>query len=114
MSNKYSPLVLSEAERLQLAHIAKRGDNWRARKCSRTLLTRHSGTSINAVAAEQGLDRDTFMAKGVDALVNATRSGTPRKLHPDVVQATERFPLAGEATRRVQRRVAALGWHRNH
>jgi len=94
MSRKPRPLVLSESERLQLAHIAERGDDWRARQRSRTLLMLHSGTSINAVAAEQGLDRDTvaahrdtWLAKGVDALVDAPRSGAPRKLQPDLVQA---------------------------
>lgn len=62
MSRKPRPLVLSESECQQLAHIAERGDDWRARQRSRTLLMLHSGKPINAVAAEQGLERDTVAA----------------------------------------------------
>ena len=93
MSRKPRPLVLSEAECLQLAHIAERGGNWRARQRSRTLLMLHSGKPINAVAAEQGIDRDTvavhrdaWLAKGVDGLFDAPRSGAPRKLPVEHVQ----------------------------
>lgn len=93
MSRKPRPLVLSEAECQQLAHIAERGDDWRARQRSRTLLMLHSGKPINAVAAEQGLERDTvaahrdaWLAKGVDGLSDAPRSGAPRKLPAEHIQ----------------------------
>lgn len=94
MSRKPRPLVLSEAECQQLAHIAERGDDWRVRQRSRTLLMLHSGKSINAVAAEQDINRDTvaahrdaWLAKGVDGLADAPRSGAPRKLPAEHIQA---------------------------
>ena len=94
MSRKPRPLVLSESECQQLAHIAERGDDWRARQRSRTLLMLHSGKSINAVAAEQGINRDTvavhrdaWLAKGVDGLSDAPRSGAPRKLPVQHIQS---------------------------
>lgn len=94
MSRKPRPLVLSESECQQLAHIAERGDDWRARQRSRTLLMLHSGKSINAVAAEQGINRDTvavhrdtWLAKGIDGLTDAPRSGAPRKLSAEHAQA---------------------------
>lgn len=59
MSRKTRPLVLSEADCLQLAHAAERHDNWRTRQRCRTLLMLYSGNPINTVAAEQGIERDT-------------------------------------------------------
>jgi hypothetical protein len=58
MSDKPYPLILSEAECQQLAHIAERSIDWRTRRRSRMLLMPHSGKPINAVVAEQGLNRD--------------------------------------------------------
>lgn len=53
----------------------------------------HSGKSINAVAAEQGLNRDTvavhrdaWLAKGVDGLFDAPRSCAPHKLPAEHIQ----------------------------
>ena len=47
MSRKPGPLVLSEAESQQLAHIVERGSDWRARQRARTLLLLHSGEPMN-------------------------------------------------------------------
>jgi transposase len=53
----------------------------------------HSGKSINIVAAEQGIDRDTvtahrdaWLSKGIDGLLDAPRSGAPRKLATEHIQ----------------------------
>jgi len=87
MSRKPRSFSLCEAERQQLAHIVDRGRDWRARQRARTLLLLHSGKPINAVAEEQGLNRDTvavhrdtWLAKGIAGLFDAPRCGAPRKL----------------------------------
>ena len=87
MSRKPRSLVLSEVDCQQLAHIVERASDWQARQRVRTLLLLHSGKPINAVAAEQGLNRDTVAAhqdawldKGITGLPDAPRSGAPRKL----------------------------------
>ena len=86
MSRKPRPLVLSEADCQQLAHAAERHDNWRTRQRCRTLLMLHSGKPINTIACEQGIERDTVAAhrdawlkNGFAGLVDAPRSGAPRK-----------------------------------
>ena len=94
MSRKPRSFSLCEAECQQLAHIVERGQDWRARQRARTLLLLHSGKPINTVAAEQGLHRDTvavhrdtWLAKGIDGLSDAPRSGAPRKLAAQHVPA---------------------------
>lgn len=92
MSRKPRPLILSEAESQQLAHLVERGSDWRARCRARTLLLLHSGKPINTVAAEQGINRDTvavhrdtWLAKGIAGLSDAPRCGAPRKLQAEHV-----------------------------
>lgn len=85
------PPIFSKSKCQKLAHIAERDDDRRARQRSRTLLMQHSGKPLNAVATEQGINRitvhrDAWLAKGLDGLCDAPRSGAPRKLPSKHIQ----------------------------
>jgi transposase len=86
-------LTLSSIERLGLLRIISRGDNWRERQRSNTLILLDRGLSMREVASEVGIDirtvgltRMDWVARGFESLKDAPRSGAPRKISPDQLE----------------------------
>ena len=80
-------LNLLPIERLGLLKIIARGDNWRERQRSNTLIHLDDGLSMREVAniieidiRTVGLTRMDWLARGFDSLVDAPRCGAPRKI----------------------------------
>jgi transposase len=80
-------LNLLPIERLGLLKIIARGDNWRERQRSNTLIHLDDGLSMREVANIIGIDirtvgltRMDWLARGFDSLVDAPRCGAPRKI----------------------------------
>ena len=87
MSRKAKSLTLTEEERQQLRWIDERGSDWRERRRARTLLLLDKRLSIDAVATEQKIHRETvtehrdaWLERGFAGLRDRPRSGAPRKL----------------------------------
>ena len=80
-------LNLLPVERLSLIRIIARGNNWRERQRSNTLVLLDDGASMREVANIIGIDirtvgltRMDWLARGFDSLVDAPRCGAPRKI----------------------------------
>ena len=80
-------LVLSDEERLKLEAIVLRGTDWRQRQRAKTLLMLDRGNSTSETAAAIGIHARTvrltlkdWQARSFISLVDAPRSGAPRKI----------------------------------
>ena len=86
-------LTLSSVERLGLLRIITRGDNWRERQRSNTLILLDKGLSMQEVANVVGIDirtvgltRIDWVERGFVSLKDAPRSGAPRKIKPEQLE----------------------------
>lgn len=86
-------LTLSSVERLSLLRIIERGDNWRERQRSNTLTLLDDGLSMREVANIVGIDirtvgltRIDWLARGFASLIDAPRSGAPKKIKPEQLE----------------------------
>lgn len=87
MSRTAKTLALTEEERRQLTQIDERGSDWRKRRRARTVLLLDEGRSLDGVALQQKIHRETvanhrdaWLARSFDGLCDRPRSGPPRKL----------------------------------
>ena len=87
MSRKAKTLTLTAEERCQLTRIDERSSDWRERRRARTVLLLDKGLSIDAVATQQRIHketvachRDAWLVRGFAGLRDLPRSGAPRKL----------------------------------
>ena len=86
-------LNLLAVERLSLLKIIARGDDWRERQRSNTLILLDDGFSMREVANIVGIDirtvgltRMDWLARGFDSLIDAPRCGAPKKIKPEQLQ----------------------------
>lgn len=84
---KLKTLFLSEHDRQQLQHIARRSDDWRERERAQTILYLADGWRAKAIAAEQNLHLDTvydrrqrWLVSGFASLYLPSLGGAPAKL----------------------------------
>lgn len=87
MSRRAKTLTLTAEERQHLTQLEERGSDWRERRRARTVLLLDEGRSLDGVAIQQKLHketvanhRDTWLARGFNGLSDLPRSGAPRKL----------------------------------
>jgi len=87
-------LELAAILRMKLQYIFDRGEDWRARQRSETLTLLDDGLSMSEVAKvvgihvrTVGLTRMDWLRRGFDSLKDAARSGAPRKIRPDELEA---------------------------
>ena len=87
MSRRAKTLTLTAQERQQLTQVEERGSDWRERRRARTVLLLAEGGSLDGVAKQQKLHketvanhRDAWLARGFIGLRDLPRSGAPRKL----------------------------------
>ena len=80
-------LVLDDQDRLNLERIIFRGADWRQRQRAETLLMLERGNSTSTTADAIGIHARTVLitlkdwqARGYSSLVDAPRSGAPRKI----------------------------------
>jgi len=117
MSRK-ATLSLISIERLSLLKIVARGDDWRERQRSNTLILLDDGLSMREVAfimkidiRTVGLTRIDWLARGFSSLVDAPRCGAPRKINPEQLEilkaAAKKEPLT--ATSLLAKHVEAGG-----
>ncbi|WP_158025661.1 helix-turn-helix domain-containing protein [Rhodoferax antarcticus] len=101
-------LTLLPQERFQLQHIIDRGSNWRERERAKTLILFDDGLSMKVIAETVGIDirtvgltRMDWLKRGFESLVDAPRSGAPRKITPEqlerLLDAAEKEPLTAKA-----------------
>lgn len=110
MKNK--PLPLTDDEILKLQQIVRKGTDWRSRNRAETLLRLARGESVQAVAEALEICKKTvyerrqqWLSKGFAGLLDAPRSGAPRKLSahlPAIDEWAQTAPLsAGEVHKRL-------------
>ena len=87
MSRRAKTLTLTAQERQQLTQVEERGSDWRERRRARTVLLLAEGGSLDGVAKQQKLHketvanhRDAWLARGFIGLRDLPRSGAPREL----------------------------------
>ena len=87
MSRRAKTLTLTAAEREHLTQVEERGSDWRERRRARTLLLLDKGGTLEGVAIQQKVHketvanhRDAWLARGFKGLSDLPRSGAPRKL----------------------------------
>jgi len=87
MCRKAKTLTLTAEERHQLTQIDERGSDWRKRRRARTVLLLDEGRSLDGVALQQKIHketvanhRDAWLSRRFDGLCDRSRSGAPRKL----------------------------------
>lgn len=101
-------LSLLPVERLSLIKIIDRGNNWRERQRSNTLILLDDGVSMRGVANIIGIDirtvgltRMDWLARGFDSLVDAPRCGAPRKIKQEqlekLIAAASEEPLTAKS-----------------
>lgn len=101
-------LSLLPVERLSLIRIIARGNNWRERQRSNTLVLLDDGASMREVANIIGIDirtvgltRMDWLARGFDSLVDAPRCGAPRKIKQEqlekLIAAASEEPLTAKS-----------------
>ena len=107
MARKVTLNLLSE-DRIRLQNIVKRGNNWRERERSNTLILLDDGLSMSEVAKAVGihvrtvgLTRMDWLKRNFDSLKDALRCGAPRKILPDELkmlqEAATKEPLTATA-----------------
>lgn len=84
---KLATLQLSKEDRIALQKIIDRGENWRQRERSLTLIFLDDGFTMRQVSEAIGIDirtvgltRKDWIARGFDSLVDSPRSGAPKKI----------------------------------
>lgn len=77
-------------DRLRLQNIVDRGNNWRERERSNTLILLNHGLSMREVSSAigihirtVGLTRMDWLRRSFDSLKDIVRSGAPKKILPD-------------------------------
>lgn len=101
-------LVLSDLERLNMERIVSRGEDWRERQRAETLLMLDKGNSTTQTADAIGIHTRTvgftlkdWQTRGYLSLVDAPRSGAPRKISSEqlvkIVGMASAEPLTAKA-----------------
>jgi transposase len=101
-------LLLSAEDRLHLQNIVHRGADWRERERSNTLILLDDGLSMQEVAEiveinirTVGLTRMDWLRRGFESLVDAPRSGAPKKITTEelkkILEAAKQEPLTAKA-----------------
>lgn len=101
-------LVLADDERLNLEAIVLRGSDWRQRQRAETLLFLDKGNSTSQTAMAIGIHARTVLitlkdwqARRYTSLVDAPRSGAPRKISSEqlvkIVNMASTEPLTASA-----------------
>lgn len=105
---KKATLSLSPENRIRLQNIIDRGVDWRQRERSKTLILLDDGLSMREVSEiveidirTVGITRMDWLKRGYDALVDAPRTGAPKKIAPEqldrILKAAEQEPLTAKA-----------------
>lgn len=105
---KKAALTLLSQERLRLQNIVDRGTNWRERERAKTLILFDDGQSMKDIAVTVGIDirtvgltRMDWLKRGFESLVDAPRTGAPKKITPEqlkkLLDAAEKEPLTAKA-----------------
>jgi transposase len=105
---KKATLTLLPHERLRLQNIIDRGTNWRERERAKTLILFDDGQSMKVIAETVGIDirtvgltRMDWLKRGFESLVDAPRTGAPKKITPEqlekLLDAAEKEPLTAKA-----------------
>ena len=106
--SKKAVLKLLAQERLRLEDIVKRGQDWRERERSNTLILFDDGLSMKEIAEIVGIDirtvgltRMDWLKRGFDSLVDLPRTGAPKKITQEQLEnllvAAEKTPLTAKA-----------------
>jgi transposase len=101
-------LTLSDKDRSDLLKIIDRGSDWRERERSQTLILLDNGLSMLEVSEivqidirTVGLTRMDWLKRGFESLVDAPRSGAPKKITTEqlekIVEAAKDEPLTAKA-----------------
>lgn len=101
-------LILSVEDRLRLQNIVNRGKDWRERERSTTLILLNDGLSMREVAENIGIDirtvgltRMDWLKRSFESLVDAPRSGAPKKITTEqlerILEAAKQEPLTAKA-----------------
>jgi transposase len=91
-----------------LQNIVDRGINWRERERAKTLILFDDGQSIKIIAETVGIDirtvgltRMDWLRRGFESLVDAPRTGAPKKITAEqlgkLLDAAEKEPLTAKA-----------------
>ena len=105
---KKATLTLLPNVRLRLQDIVNRGTNWRERERAKTLILFDDGQSMKLIAETVGIDirtvgltRMDWLKRGFESLVDAPRTGAPKKITPEqlekLLDAAEKEPLTAKA-----------------
>ena len=105
---KKATLSLLTEDRLRLQNIVDRGTDWRERERSQTLILLDDGLSMRKVSEAVaidirtvGLTRMDWLQRGFESLVDAPRSGAPKKITTEqlkkILEAAEKEPLTAKA-----------------
>lgn len=105
---KIATLKLSLADRISLQRIVDRGENWRERERSKTLILLDDGLTMRQVSEvveidirTVGLTRMDWTARGFASLTDSPRPGAPKKILPEQLESLLKFateePLTAKA-----------------
>jgi transposase len=105
---KIATLKLLPLDRFSLQRIIDRGENWRERERSRTLILLDDGLTMKEVSEMIGIDirtvgltRMDWLARGFVSLTDLPRSGAPKKILPAQLEKLVKFateePLTAKA-----------------
>lgn len=105
---KIATLKLSPENRISLQKIIDRGENWRERERSRTLVLLDDGLTMREVSEVIGIDirtvgltRMDWVARGFLSLTDSPRPGAPKKILPEQLEKLLKFateePLTAKA-----------------
>ena len=105
---KKATLSLSPENRIRLQNIIDRGADWRERERSKTLILLDDGLSMREVSEiveidirTVGITRMDWLKRGFDALVDAPRTGAPKKITPEqlerILEVAKQEPLTANA-----------------
>ena len=105
---KRATLSLLPEDRLCLQNIVERGADWRKRERSKTLILLDDGLSMREVSEivdidirTVGLTRMDWLQRGFESLVDAPRSGAPKKITDEqlgkILEAAKQEPLTAKA-----------------
>lgn len=105
---KKATLSLLTDDRFRLQSIVDRGTDWRERERSQTLILLDDGLSMREVSEvveidirTVGLTRMDWLKRGFESLVDAPRSGAPKKITTEelekILEAAKQEPLTAKA-----------------
>ena len=105
---KIATLKLLPIDRISLQRIIDRGENWRERERSKTLILLDDGLTMRDVSEVIGIDirtvgltRMDWLARGFASLTDSPRSGAPKKILPEQLETLLKFateePLTAKA-----------------